>query len=191
MEIWKDIEGYPDYKVSSLGRVKSLKFGKEKILKSGKNKKGYLQVALCKEGKLKTFKVHRLVAEAFIPNPDNKPHLDHINTDRTDNRAENLSWVTHKENCNNPITIENYSKCKLGLLNHITKPIVQFTKDGKFVRKWDSMIEVERDLGFCSGYISKCCKGKYKTAYGFKWCYHYKSLWEKKHIPLIKQKKVA
>lgn len=203
MEIWKDIEGYPNYQVSSEGRVKSLNYnrtGKEKILKSRKKRNGYLEVTLCKDGKPKTFTVHRLVVQAFILNPENKPCIDHINTDCTDNRVENLRWVTQKENCNNPLTIKKrrlanignknpmYGKC--GKLNHKSKPILQFTLDGKLVRKWDNAMDVQRELGFNHRNISKCCRGERKTASNYIWCYHYKSIWLKNHIPL-KDKKAA
>ena len=111
-EIWKpikDFEGY--YEVSNIGRVRSLNYkrtGKEKILKNIEDYKGYLEVVLTKNGKRKQFKVHRLVAEAFIPNPENKPCIDHINTIKSDNRVENLRWVTYKENSNNEKTLEKF-----------------------------------------------------------------------------------
>ena len=111
-EIWKPIkefEGY--YEVSNIGRVRSLNYkrtGKEKILKNIEDYKGYLEVGLTKNGKRKQFKVHRLVAEAFIPNPENKPCIDHINTVKSDNRVENLRWVTYKENSNNEKTLEKF-----------------------------------------------------------------------------------
>lgn len=109
-EVWKDIDGYEGlYQVSNMGNVKSLKWGKEKILKAGKNNHGYLAVVLCKDGKQKTHKVHRLVAEMFIPNLENKEQIDHINTIKTDNRVENLRWVTPKENVNNPLTKEHWN----------------------------------------------------------------------------------
>ena len=102
MEIWKDIEGYEGlYQVSNMGRVKSLDYkhtGKEKIMKLFKNKKGYLQINLSKNNEQKFFTVHRLVALAFIPNQLNKPFIDHINTVKDDNRADNLRWCTAKEN---------------------------------------------------------------------------------------------
>lgn len=189
MEEWKDIEDYEGlYQVSSEGRVKSLKFGKEKILRYTKANKGYAQLTLSKNSIQTTYKIHRLVAEAFIPNPDNKPQIDHINTDRTDNRVENLRWVTPKENCNNSITIENYSKCKLGLLNHNTKPILQFTKDGEFVKKWDSMSEIEKELGFNHSHLTSCCRQKKKSAYGYVWMYANIGVFE---IDINKLKKVA
>ena len=111
-EIWKPIkefEGY--YEVSNMGRVRSLNYkrtGKKKILKNIEDYKGYLEVGLTKNGKRKQFKVHRLVAEAFIPNPENKPCIDHINTVKSDNRVENLRWVTYKENSNNEKTLEKF-----------------------------------------------------------------------------------
>lgn len=99
MEIWKEIDDYNgDYLVSNLGRVKSLKYGKERILKPQKQKTGYLTINLCKNGKMKTSRINRLVAEAFLPNPKNLPEVDHINSDKMDNRVENLQWISRVEN---------------------------------------------------------------------------------------------
>lgn len=98
MEIWKEIEGYEKYFVSDKGRVKSLKRGEERLLRPQANKKGYLIVNLSKNGKVKGFLVHRLVAEAFLPNPKNLPEVDHLNDNPADCRADNLEWVTHSEN---------------------------------------------------------------------------------------------
>lgn len=102
MEIWKDVPGYIGlYKVSNHGRVKSVK--KQLVLKICGSGNRYKTVALC-NGMRKTFRLHRLVAAAFIPNPDNKPCVDHIDGDQTNNHADNLRWVTYLENNNNPIT---------------------------------------------------------------------------------------
>lgn len=108
-ECWKpvitDEEDYTGlYEVSNLGRVRSVK--NNKILKSSKGKNGYLSVSLYKNSKGKTYQVHRLVAFAFIPNPENKPYIDHINTIKTKNEVWNLRWVTPSENSNNPLTRE-------------------------------------------------------------------------------------
>ena len=127
-EVWKDIKGYEGlYQVSNKGRVKSLdryannngtlQFRPERILKqniqdAGRNKR--CAVALSKDAKITRFRVHRLVAEAFIPNPENKPFIDHIDTDSTNNMVENLRWVTAKENSNNPLTIKHHSEVKQG-----------------------------------------------------------------------------
>lgn len=189
-EIWKTIDDYPDYMISSMGRVKSLKNGKEIILKMGKLSKGYYGCNLSNNGNQKTYRIHRLVAQAFIPNPENKPHIDHINTDKTDNRVENLRWVTNKENCNNSLTLENRSKCRLGIKHPNSKPIIQFTKNGKLIRKWDCSMDIERELGINHSLIPRCCKGKLQTTGGYKWKYYYKGIWLKNHIPL-KYKKVA
>ena len=125
-EVWKpvitDKEDYTGlYEVSNLGRVRSLDRydnrgckRKGQIRKTKKDKGGYYRIILCKNDKQKDFLVHRLVALAFIPNPENKPHVDHINTVRDDNRAVNLRWCTRKENSNNEITLKHLSEANKG-----------------------------------------------------------------------------
>ena len=179
-EEWRDIEGYKClYQVSNMGKVKSLNYKrtcKEKILKTGKNKNGYLRVILCKNNKHKKFLVHRLVATAFIDNPENKPNIDHINTIKDDNRAENLRWCTQKENIYNPISRKRFLDNspiagKFGKDHYRSKKLLQFTKEGVFIREWDCAMDVKRDLGFNNSHISACCSGKRKTAYNYKWKY--------------------
>ena len=128
MEVWKDIKGYEGlYQVSNKGRVKSLdryannngtlQFRPERILKQNIQKVGRSRrctVTLSKESKIKRIRVHRLVAEAFIPNPENKPQIDHIDTNMENNNVENLRWVTPKENMNNPLTRKRHSEVKKG-----------------------------------------------------------------------------
>ena len=158
-EQWLDIIGYEGYQVSNLGRVKSLgnyKTRKEKILKQCIDKDGYLQVQLCKNGKIKTFKVHRLVAQAFIPNPDNLPQVNHKDENKENNIVSNLEWCTQQYN-------SEYS---------FAKPILQIDKDtNEIIREWASARQVERELGIDDSSIIKCCKGKLKTARGSKWRY--------------------
>lgn len=166
-EIWKDIvyEGinYEGYQVSNWGRVKTFNYlhhnGVVKIMKQNKVAGGYMRVVLYKDGKRHRCMVHRLVAEAFIPNPENKPCVDHINTIRTDNRVENLVWKTHKENSNNPLTREHISKSTMN--NKRSKTVIQYTLDGEFVREYPSANEVQRqNEGFWQGGVSACCRGK-------------------------------
>ena len=158
-EVWRDIVGYEGlYMVSNMGRVKSLNYnkcsGKEKVLKQAINGMGYYTVHLYKDKKGKTFTIHKLIAQAFIPNPKNKKCIDHINTIRTDNRIENLRWVTQKENLNNSLTRKNKSKS------------VMCIEEGKI---FTSGIEAGEYYGVNIGSISNCCKGKRKSAGGYTW----------------------
>lgn len=125
IEIWKDIEGFEGlYQVSNLGQVKALErlvmnngglqHKHERILKPNASNNTHCIVVLCKEGKTYPRLVHRLVASAFIPNPDSKPNVDHIDTDKRNNHVTNLRWVTQKENCNNPLTRLHGSAAKKG-----------------------------------------------------------------------------
>lgn len=174
VEEWRNIEGYTDYMVSNLGRIKSLNYnhtGNEIILKSRKNKYGYLQIGLCKDGKQKNYKIHRLVAQAFIPNPENKKEVDHINTIRDDNRVENLRWSTRAENINNNLSKIKYSNCRLSFKNHKAKSILQLDKNMELIRKWDCSMDIERELGFKHQNISSVCLGKREISFGFKWVF--------------------
>lgn len=184
IEIWKDVEGYPNYMVSSMGNVKSLNYrgntGKEKMLKYDNNK-GYNRVLLYKDGKYKKYMVHRLVAQAFIPNPNNYPIINHKNENTIDNRVENLEWCTHQYNTN----YGSRSK-KFAISNSI--PILQFTKEGNFVKKWDSATQVQKELGFDKSGINQNLKRKTKSAYGFVWMYQKIGVFE---IDVNKLKRVA
>lgn len=178
-EEWKDIKDFENlYQVSNYGRVKSLvKISKINgrvyptiIMTCHTNTKKYLEVELCKNGKPHRFRIHRLVAETFIPNPENKPQVNHEDTNKQNNRVDNLSWNTNSEN--------QIHAFKNGL-NHRgrygdspkAKSVQQFDLDGNFIREWDSIIRIKNEKGYSDSFISCCCKGKYKTAYGYKWKY--------------------
>lgn len=162
-EIWCPIKGYEGiYEVSDQGRVRSLKFGKERILKPGRNPKGYILVHLYKNREKKWYLVHRLVALAFIPNPDNLPQVNHKDENPSNNKVENLEWCDCKYN-------NNYGTRNQRQAEKISKPVLQLTKSGELVREWKSTRDAERNLGFNHGNISSCCTGKCKSAYGFIW----------------------
>ena len=171
-EVWRDIVGYEGYyQVSDQGRVKSLErknsYGrtvKERILKPAVKPTGYVEVNLYAGGKQKALTVHRLVCQAFHENPDNKSDVNHINENKTDNRACNLEWCTRKENCNHGSRNERVAKA-------LSKPVGQYTSDGELVKIWPSAIEVQRQAGFNHGYICETANGKNKQAYGFIWEY--------------------
>ncbi len=209
-EIFRDVKDFEGlYQVSNRGNVKSLERIdnnnhpiKERILKFGKTKTGYLFVNICKEGKRKNTKVHRLVVEAF---PEICGELfegyqvDHIDTNRENNNADNLRCVTPRENKNNPLTKRHYSEAKKGqepwnkgktniyseevkmkmsvarkgkFNTKKSKPVLQLDKiTNEVIKEWESAQEVQRQLGFSQGSISNCCLGKRKSCGGFRWCF--------------------
>ena len=158
-EIWKTIKDYPNYQISNLGRIKN---NHNRILKDRIDKYGYKVIGLYKEGKMKNLFIHRLVASAFISNLDNLPQVNHINENKLDNRVENLEWCSNQYNINYGTRTKKQIKSQ-------SIPILQFTKDGEFIRKWDSATTIKNELGFDNSFISKCCRGERKLSYGFIW----------------------
>ena len=168
-EYWKPIKGYEGlYEVSNLGRVKSLKFGKERMLKVSKDKKGYLHVVLCKENILKTYYVHRLVAEAFIDNTDNLPCVNHKDENPQNNVVSNLEWCDAKYNLNYGTRNKRISEKMTN--GKLSKPVLQYTLDGELVKKWSSTHECSRN-GYNRGNVSACCLGYLKFYKGYIWRY--------------------
>lgn len=171
-EIWKDIKGFDGlYQISNLGNVKSLKrkYRKNEIfIKKYENKNGYIFVVLSKNNISKNFLVHRLVAKAFIPNPNNYIEINHKNEIKDDNRVENLEWCTRKYNIN----YNNLNK-RINRINRkdLSKRVYQYDLDNNFIKKWESVMEIQRQLKYYSSAISECCNGKRRIAYGYIWKY--------------------
>lgn len=177
-EVWKNLDfiGCPNYEISSLGRVKSLARKvwngsgwynhKETILVQRLSNRGYLMISLHHNKHLKTYTVHRLVALAFIPNPEGKPEVDHIDTNPRNNCVTNLRWVTSRENSKNPLTLQHHPNFK-----PTAKPVVQLTMDGKYIRTWDSAKDVEKELGIFGTNIRKVIRGLHGHAGGYRWMY--------------------
>ena len=180
-EVWKDIEEYEGlYQVSNYGRIRSFdrwvigksnskRFKKGKILKTVEHN-GYQHIFLYKNGKGKWFYVHRLVAQAFIPNPDNLTEVNHINEIKNDNRVVNLEWCDRKYNVNYGTVKQRIADTKIN--GKRSKTVYQYTLDGELVAEYPSTMEIERQLGYYNNNISACCLGKLKTAYGYIWSYN-------------------
>lgn len=222
-----DYEGI--YSIDVNGNVFSHISGK--ILKPHANHRGYLMVDLYKDGKTKKGIIHRLVAKTYLPNPDNLPEVDHIDTDRQNNKVNNLRWCTRKENCNNPLSLKHsgdskkgeshylygktlsdeikskmsfakkghqvsietrqkigdanrghimsdeqkqrlsnlYKGKRMGIENPNAKQVRQYDKYGNFIKNWDCMSDISRELGISVSSIHNCIKGLSKTAGGFIW----------------------
>ena len=172
IEEWKDIKDYEGkFQVSSYGNVRNINYygtGIIKIVNQRPNENGYMVVSLSKNKKTKPCKVHRLVAETFLPNPENLPEVNHKDENKTNNRVENLEWKTHRGNCNHGTRNERiFEKTTNG---KCSKKVLQFSKSGEFIREWPSVMECSRN-GYDFRNVSACCNGKRKTAYGFRWEY--------------------
>lgn len=166
-EIWKNIKNYEGlYQVSNIGRIKSFKRN-ESIMQPNDNGKGYLQVGLSKNGKRSYFKIHRLVAEAFIPNPYSKPEVNHIDGNKQNNTVENLEWCTTKENC------QHRQKTGLGNIEAATKAKYKIVlkydlKTGKILEEFESAKAAALSLGSNrSDNIARVCRGERNSFKGF------------------------
>lgn len=166
MEEWRDVNGYAGvYQVSNLGRVRSFKSGKWKLLKSRLTPRGYYIVTLYKDGKSTSKWVHRLVAQAFIENPENLPQVNHKDENKLNNEASNLEWCDSKYNNNYGTKKERLRKALKGKAGRRSKP-VHCIDTGKI---YESASEAERQTGI--QHISEVCSGKRQSAGGFWWEY--------------------
>ena len=172
------------YKVSNWGRILSLNYnhtGKAKLRKPSEDKDGYSVVGLSKNGETKTCKIHRLVAETFIPNPENLPEVNHKDEDKTNNfvflnedgtvnkEKSNLEWKTPKENSNHGTRNERISKALTN--GKKSKRVLQLSLTGELIREWPSTNECGRN-GFDQSTVAACCRGEQKTHKGFRFMYY-------------------
>ena len=176
-EIWKAIVGYEGlYEVSNLGMVRSLdryvphktfgkKYCKGHMMATHINNAGYVTVNLCKGNRYRSFDIHRLVAIAFLDNPDGLPEVNHIDENKKNNHVGNLEWVTREQN------ERHGTKPEKRRYNPMI-PVLQYDLQGDFISEWPCAIDAERKLsGKETGAISHCARGKTKTAYGYVWKY--------------------
>lgn len=200
-EVWKDIEGYEGlYQVSNTGEVKSLNYqgsGEIKLLKQYTDKRGYKRIELSKNGKGKTYLVHRLVALVFIPNPDDSPMVNHKDENPSNNNVNNLEWCTHEYNMNYGTRNERISKSlkgekhplygkhhseeskkkmsesskgkNKGKDNPASKSILMYDREGNFIKRFECTRDTNEYFGKKNAYknVSMCLTGKQKTAYGY------------------------
>jgi len=176
-EIYKNITGYEGiYYISNKGNVKSKKRKIDSILKPRKSNCGYLRIFLCKNKSHKQYTIHRLVAEAFIPNLENKPQVNHIDGIKINNFVENLEWVTSSENTTHSFRVLNKKPNltgtgKFGKLNGHSCPVVQYDLLGNTIKIWECMTEAQNTLKINRVCISNCCRNKQQTAGKYKWKY--------------------
>lgn len=176
IENWKPVIGYEGiYEISNKGLIRSIDRViqingtshriKGRVLSIYTDNLGYQRITLSKEGKLHTMCIHKLVAEAFIPNPENKPCIDHIDTNPSNNCVDNLRWCTHSENMNNPLTILNSRE------GHKHKPVLQYDLKDNFITEYISGKEAARQVNIQQASLVRCLQGIQKTAGGYKWRY--------------------
>lgn len=168
----KDIKDFPLYFATESGYIYSKNYRQKRIvcrLKPEKDKKGYLRCVLCKNGVRYTKKVHRLVAETFIPNPYNLPEVNHKNGIKTDNKVQNLEWVTTKENIIHSFAVLG-KKYKKGKEHFRSKPVYQI-KDGIIIAEFFNMTDASKKTGISISKISSVCNNKRKSAGQYQWVY--------------------
>ena len=175
-EIWKtaiydDVVYEGLYQVSNLGNILSLNYrntGRAELMNPWEDKDGYLKIGLRKNRKTDFILVHRLVAQTFLPNPDNYPQVNHKDENKANNRVENLEWCDGKYNHNYGTINQRISKANTN--GKLSKPVLQLSLTGELIREYPSANECGRN-GFERSGVIRCCNGKQKTHRGFKFMY--------------------
>ena len=174
-EIWKTIPEFEGtHQISNFGRLRTVKQDGSFYMRSTKaSKNRYINVSLSFKSIRKTVKIHRLVAQVFLPNPESRPQVNHKNFDKTDNHIDNLEWVTEKENIQHALKVKPEMVAGMIKYNREIRPkkIIQKDKNGNIIKVWENIIEIIKETSYNKQNIYKCCQGKYKYAYGYKWCY--------------------
>lgn len=163
---WKIIKDNPNYSVSDTGLIKRNSTNKQ--LKPWISSRGYLYVSLSRNGKVKKFSIHRLVANAFLPKNSKNMEVNHLDENKQNNSVSNLEWITHKQNLN--YGTHNSRMVKTKISRNLGNPVIQFDKQGKYIKRWNSAQECGRN-GFNYRHVNECCNHKRKTHAGFIWKY--------------------
>ena len=174
MEIYKTIKGFDNYLISNLGNIKSKSFnhtGEEKRIKPFLNNSGYLQARLWKDGKLHYPLIHRLVAEAFIPNPEDLPCINHIDEDKTNNKVENLEWCSREYNMRYGTAKARIAEKRGHDKRNEGRPVVQIGDNGEVLNTFKSIASASRETGTARTSIWGCCNGAHIKANGSRWAY--------------------
>lgn len=161
--MWQPIVGYEGiYEINRRGEVRRVKSGY--ISRGYIGRDGYRRISLTVNGKTKPYLAHRLLAIAFIPNPLNLPCINHKDENKANNSLDNLEWCTYRYNL-------NYGTHNIRANETRKKPILQFSKDGAFIREWKSVTDLRNETGMDITHVSSCCRGKRKSANGYRWQY--------------------
>ena len=159
---WREVKEYSNYEVNQLGEIRHKK--RQKILKPRDNNGGYQYVNFKINGKNTNFAVHRIVANAFIPNPNGYTEVNHKDYNKKNNCVDNLEWVSSSQNKQHSYLKQENKKSR-------GKAVNQYTKEGIFLKTFDSVSEAAKELGCCVAAISNCCLGRTKTSQGFRWSF--------------------